>query len=260
MGDWNAVTELAHTTTIGAKALVWSWLQKAEREGLLVDLGRAGLGGEVPMTRCRGHPGTSYLDRIYATKSVFPCLSVHPGKVGSVPGTDGQEHFSDHNFIHVAVAPWVSKEPQHPHPCASWSRKHVKMYRQLLTDFMAGQVQAHLLGDEELVEQCLALREKMIWAMERVNAKYPPKVAPSKAVGHDWQEYVQQLVRLARRNPRIFFPQGEVISHVANATATRAIATGDLAIIVAILTAMGSRCVRFIWTAAAEIPGFIAYG
>ena len=204
MGDWNAVTELAHTTTVGAKALLWPWLQGAEREGRLVDLGHAGLGGEVPLTRCRGHPGASYLDRIYATKPLFPCLSVHTGKVGSVPGLDGHEHFSDHNFIHVAVAPCVKREPQHPHPCASWSRKHVKWYRRLLAGFTPQQGPEGL-GAEELVRVYSDLQEKMKWAMDQVNAKYPQKAVAEQGVGHNWQEYVQHLVRLARRNPRIFF-------------------------------------------------------
>lgn len=204
MGDWNAVTELAHTSNVGAKALIWPWLQSAERSGGLVDLGRAGLAGEAPMTRCRGHPGASYLDRIYATKSLFPCLSVHSGIVGSVRGVDGQEHFSDHNFIHVAVAPWLKKEPLHPHPCASWSRKHVKLYRRLLADFALG-CSADALGAEELVEGYLQLQRKMKWSMEQVNTKYPQTQATERAVGHDWQDYVRNLVRLARRNPRIFF-------------------------------------------------------
>ena len=204
LGDWNAITELAHSTTSWAKRLVLPWLQAAEREGSLVDLSRAGMGGAVPMTRARGHPGVSYLDRVYATKPLYPSLSVHSGCTGSVRGVDGQENFSDHDFIHVEVVPWTIREPQHPHPCASWSRKHVKFYRRQMAEFDSGVFDLESMEADSQVPLFRNLSAKMKLALDAVNARYPPKAESSQEQGHNWHEYVQHLVRLARRNPSSF--------------------------------------------------------
>ena len=205
LGDWNATTELAHSTTGSARSLVWPWLQTLERDGALVDLTRVGFSGDIRMTRCRGHPGASYLDRIYASASLFPTLSICDSQVGSVKGIEDQEHFSDHDFVHVAVAPWITAPPLHPHPCASWSRKHVRLYRRLMEPAAPVGLDATTLGGSELLAHYQMLAVKMKSAMEQVNSRYPPKAVVPQDKAPTWHEYVQQLVRLARRNPRIFF-------------------------------------------------------
>ena len=76
MGDVNAITrweDVSGVSTPYASRLMWPWLRHMEESGSLIDLVQHCTA--LPwMTRVRGYMGQSRLDRIYASRDLFPLL------------------------------------------------------------------------------------------------------------------------------------------------------------------------------------------
>ena len=109
LGDWNGTTHQSDFTTIHPNR--WAWLKGLEDSRRVVDLSRA-LSPTPPHTRVRRYQGSSYIDRVYSTRSLYPFLSLDVCETLNVtkclcPGgtkCPDAHHFSDHQMVRVFIS------------------------------------------------------------------------------------------------------------------------------------------------------------
>ena len=203
-GDLNAITQLddvADMTLAYAQKLVWPWLRDMEASGKLVDLMRISYQDLPPKTRYRGHPGRSRLDNIFVTKPLLPLLS--PLYPSTTPLEWEQHPLSDHDLVSVSLIPWTESTPP-PRRCQSWGKKHIKRFQALCAEFhpniQPGDMD-EMTGGEQ-VSLMLDLQTHMVCCMEKVNSSQPRKEKPPLP---EWASHIKSLLRLSRRNPKLFF-------------------------------------------------------
>ena len=204
MGDFNAITLDSDTTISHMTSLKWSWLQELESSQKLIDLNRIAHKGRPPHTRVRGYGGSSsYLDRIYASRTLCPFLEVRKGSTFSVPKSGSpltdSGMWSDHDLVYVELQPWSIQTDPTP-TCAGWTKKHVHRFQTLMRQWQHQIV-------EEPIKQYVSLREHMRWAFLQVQLSL---ARPRRPTGQSWSEYVRSLLRLARRNPKCFLGGSKV--------------------------------------------------
>ena len=128
LGDLNAISFLSDAQGLSANyasSLVWPWLSQAEERGTLVDCVRHLTNGCPPKTRVRGYQGSSYLDRVLLTQTLFHTstpsgFSVQPLLLHGKPA-------GDHDMVLVHLLPW-GWDVQRPSLCQGWNGKHIRKY------------------------------------------------------------------------------------------------------------------------------------
>ena len=203
-GDMNAISRLEDVCDVSmayAQKLVWPWMRDLEQSGGIIDLMRVAYQDIPPKTRYRGHPGRSRLDHILVTKSLLPLLTPHSPSTS--PLTLDQQPLSDHDMVSVSIAPWTQSHVV-PQRCQGWGRKHVKQFQALCAEFHPNLPPESMdsMPCSEQTSLMVDLQQHMLRCMEVVNATRPSKVSPPLP---EWAAHVRSLLRLARRNPKLFF-------------------------------------------------------
>ena len=203
LGDLNAISFLSDAQGLSAPytaSLVWPWLTHAEERGLLVDCVRHMSNGSPPKTRVRGYPGSSYLDRILLTQSLFQTAT--PSTFSVSPLLLNGQPAGDHDLVLVHLLPW-GWEAQRPTLCQGWNKKHIRKYQAYLTsDPSLTATPFDSLTPSEQIQACSLLNDRMLHAMGRVNSENPVRPRPQEM---SWHQHVRSLLRLARRNHACFF-------------------------------------------------------
>ena len=199
LGDFNAITHDSDTTISQVSSLKWPWLQEKESTQQLIDVVRIAHKGSPPHTRVRGYGvSTSYLDRIYATKSLIPFLEVHHGSTLPIPRSPPSEtnlgYWSDHDMVRVDLQPWAVLTDPTP-SCIGWTKKHIQKFQGLMKSWVPPTC-------DDPVGQYESLRDHMREAY-KMTCQTP--IRRNRPQGQSWAEYVRSLLRLARRNPKLFF-------------------------------------------------------
>ena len=171
LGDFNAITQWTDVKGVSvndARSLLWPWLAYLEVEGKLVDLLRQGTQWSPPMTRVRGYRGSSYLDRIYVTNTLFPLLQPVKPRCFSLLVND--QPLGDHDVVSLDIMPWSFQSKSHP-TCAGWTPKHVKLFHRHLETLLPGASveNADLWPPERQLSTISALVENMLEAMRGVH-------------------------------------------------------------------------------------------
>ena len=201
MGDMNAITQWDDVSGVSmayASRLMWPWLRHMEETGGLVDLVCQTIAHPFK-TRNRGYAGQSRLDRIYASKELFPLLQCSTGQTAMV-GSDGC-HLSDHDpvVVQVAVRPLCQKPPG---GCIGWTGRHIRRYRKLL-----GQVPV----PEGLEDMPMAYQLEVYQRLEQAMKSTAQSLAAGRPSCRrqerklEWAVEIKYLLRLQRRNPKLFF-------------------------------------------------------
>ena len=203
LGDLNAISFLSDAHGLSANyasSLVWPWLAQAEERGTLVDSVRHLSHGCPPKTRVRGYQGSSYLDRVLLTQSLFhtttpSTFSVQPLLINNRPA-------GDHDIVLVNLLPW-GWDVQRPSLCQGWNAKHIRKYQvHLMSDPLLHRIPFDSLDPPGQIRACALLNDRMLFAMGQVNAEKPVRPRPQEM---SWHQHVRSLLRLARRNHACFF-------------------------------------------------------
>ena len=203
-GDLNAISrveDVADMTMAYAQKLIWPWLHGLESSGKVVDLMRVSYQDIPPKTRYRGHPGRSRLDHIFVTKSLLPLLT--PLYPRTTPLLWEQRPLSDHDLVAVSLIPWTDS-PAPPLRCQGWNKKHVKRFQTLCSSFCPDMQPTDFdsLPCGEQISLMMGLQEHMVQSMAEVNSSQRKKDRPPLP---EWASHIKSLLRLSRRNPKLFF-------------------------------------------------------
>ena len=203
-GDLNAITRMEDADGISlsyAQRLMWPWLCNLESKGDVVDLMRFTYHDIPPKTRCRGHAGKTRLDHIFVSKALFSLLS--PFQPNTSPLLHESHPLSDHDLVALDILPW-SDAPMPPRRCQGWGKKQVRKFKTLSASFHPHLEETDMDGMQpsDQVGLALALQEHLLRCMDEVNQAHPPKARPTLP---EWAAHVKSLMRLARRNPKLFF-------------------------------------------------------
>jgi ribonuclease HI len=199
-GDLNAIMredDVTNITLSHAHSLLWPWLRDQEKSGVVMDLMRAAYQDPPPKTRYRGHPGCSRLDHVLVTKSLLPLIT--PANPITAPLTHAGRPLSDHDLVSIEITPWAESPPP-PLRCQGWGRKHITRFQKLCSEFP--QEDFDSLPSLEQVQTMVRLQEHMLHCLEEVNQAHPRVHAQSIP---EWAAHVKSLLRLSRRNPKLFF-------------------------------------------------------
>ena len=123
LGDYNAVTQVSHTTAL--RANIWPWLVAKERSTALTDVILHHF-SEVPYTQLKRWHGTkSYMNRAYKSRSFASFFKWTAASVSDFPRVTG---FQDHDPILVHTIPRSTRHVPEARG-ALWNREDISKYQ-----------------------------------------------------------------------------------------------------------------------------------
>ena len=195
-GDYNAVTQMSHTTAL--RANIWPWLVAKERSTAMIDLILPHF-SEVPYTRLRRYHGTkSYIDRAYGSTyfaSFFKSTTASVQDFSRVTGIQDQNPI----LVHAVQR----STPQVPVArCALWNQRDVSKYQHKMSALACDIPIPHTYEESEPTYSQLGTH--MLTAMREINAQKPPPPQTSTDVT-DWSMVVGQLAKQAKRRSKVLY-------------------------------------------------------
>ena len=145
----------------------------------------------------RAHPARPHLCDQSALTFLTP---LHPT---TSPLLHEGHPLSDHDLVSVGILPWEHTPPP-PMRCQGWGTKHIRKFQAHCATFVPSLQCSDMdaLPCTQQISLMHDLHAHMLLGMEKVNDHHPVKVQHGIP---EWASHVKSLLRLSRRNPKLFF-------------------------------------------------------
>ena len=106
------------------------------------------------------------------------------------------DNVSDHDRVGISLGKWNIGKVEVDKGCKGWGKKQSREFKLLMSKWAKGRVLS-----KDVVKEYEELKMMMMAAFEQVEVKCPAQGPKGEK---QWEKYIRDMERLARRNPKIF--------------------------------------------------------